>query len=96
LRQTRRANFEKPEIGCRLPLADRTSRVARADSADLVGKGGIMLDWSLSFFVLALIAAVLGFGGLAAEMAWIGKVLFLVFLVLFVVARVRGKRGEII
>ena len=32
---------------------------------------------------MALVAAVLGFGGLAMEAAWIGKALFFVFLVLF-------------
>jgi uncharacterized membrane protein YtjA (UPF0391 family) len=45
-----------------------------------------MLSWALTFFVLALIAAVLGFGGLAAGMAGIAKVLFFIFLVIFVVS----------
>ena len=43
-----------------------------------------MLSWALTFFVLALIAAVLGFGGLAAGMAGIAKILFFIFLVIFV------------
>jgi len=49
-----------------------------------------MLQWALTFLILALIAGVLGFGFLAAEMAWIGKVLFVLFLVLFVVSLVTG------
>ncbi len=43
-----------------------------------------MLSWALTFFVLALIAAVLGFGGIATGAAEIAKILFFLFLVLFV------------
>jgi uncharacterized membrane protein YtjA (UPF0391 family) len=50
----------------------------------------VMLQWALTFLVLALIAALLGFGGLAGTMAWIGQVLFVVFLVLFIVSLVTG------
>jgi uncharacterized membrane protein YtjA (UPF0391 family) len=42
-----------------------------------------MLYWALTFFVVALIAAILGFGGVAIAAASIAKVLFFVFLVLF-------------
>jgi len=49
-----------------------------------------MLQWALTFLILALIAGVLGFGFLAVEFAWIGKVLFVLFLVLFVVSLVTG------
>ena len=49
-----------------------------------------MLNWALTFLVIALIAAALGFGGIAVEAAWIGKVLFVVFLVLFVVSLLSG------
>lgn len=45
-----------------------------------------MLSWALTFFVLALIAAVFGFGGLAAGMANIAQVLFVLFLALFVIS----------
>ncbi len=59
--------------------------------------GSIMLNWALTFFVLALIAAVLGFGGIAAGAASIGKILFFLFLVLFVVSLIanvsRGRSG---
>jgi uncharacterized membrane protein YtjA (UPF0391 family) len=50
----------------------------------------VMLQWSLTFLVLALIAAVFGFGGIAAAFADIGKILFVVFLVLFLVSLVTG------
>lgn len=50
-----------------------------------------MLRYSVSFFVLALVAAVFGFGGIAAGAAGIGKVLFVGFLILAVVGMVFGS-----
>ena len=47
-----------------------------------------MLSWAITFLVIALIAAVLGFGGLAGAFVGIAKILFLVFLVLFLVSLV--------
>jgi uncharacterized membrane protein YtjA (UPF0391 family) len=40
-----------------------------------------LLGWALVFFVLAVIAAVLGFGGIAAGATSIAKILFVVFLI---------------
>jgi uncharacterized membrane protein YtjA (UPF0391 family) len=51
-----------------------------------------MLYWSVVFFVLALVAAVFGFGGIAAGAASIGKILFVGFLVLAVVSVIAGRR----
>ncbi len=51
-----------------------------------------MLRWALIFLIVALIAAALGMGaleGLAMQIAWI---LFVVFLILFVVSLVMGRR----
>jgi len=50
-----------------------------------------MLSWALTFLVIALIAGVLGFGVVAGTAASIAKVLFLLFLVLFVVSLVLGR-----
>lgn len=49
-----------------------------------------MLRWAAIFFVIAIIAAVLGFGGIAAGAAEIGKILFFVFVIIFVVTLVMG------
>ena len=35
-----------------------------------------MLRWSIAFFLIALVAAVFGFGGIAAGAVAIGRVLF--------------------
>jgi len=42
----------------------------------------IMLSWALTFFIIAIIAGVFGFSGIAASMAGIAKILFFVFLAL--------------
>jgi uncharacterized membrane protein YtjA (UPF0391 family) len=45
-----------------------------------------MLGWVVTFLVIALIAALFGFGGIAAGAVEIAKIIFFVFLVLFVVS----------
>jgi uncharacterized membrane protein YtjA (UPF0391 family) len=52
--------------------------------------GQIMLSWAVFFLVIALIAAVLGFGGIAGTAAGIAKILFFLFLVVFVVSLIMG------
>ena len=42
-----------------------------------------MLRWAIIFLIVAIIAAVFGFGGIAGEAAWIAKLLFVVFLVVW-------------
>ena len=51
-----------------------------------------MLNYALLFLVIALVAAVFGFGGVYAAAAGIAKVLFFLFLVLFLVSLVMGRR----
>ncbi len=57
-----------------------------------------MLYWAAVFFIIALIAAVFGFGGIAVGAASIAKILFFVFLVLFIVSLLAGglRRGPTI
>ncbi len=50
-----------------------------------------MIRWALGFFIVALIAAFLGFGGVAGDAAWIGKILLVVFLILAVVSMIAGR-----
>jgi uncharacterized membrane protein YtjA (UPF0391 family) len=46
----------------------------------------MMLRWAIGFFVIALIAALLGFGGIAVAAAGIAKIIFYIFFVLFVIS----------
>ncbi|HEX4096712.1 MAG TPA: DUF1328 domain-containing protein [Caulobacteraceae bacterium] len=59
-----------------------------------------MLRWALIFLVIALIAAALGFTGVYVAAAGIAKLLFYIFVILFVVSLVmhlaRGRRGPMI
>jgi uncharacterized membrane protein YtjA (UPF0391 family) len=47
-----------------------------------------MLRWALGFLVFALIAALLGFTGIAGEAMYIARILFYIFIVLFLVGLV--------
>jgi uncharacterized membrane protein YtjA (UPF0391 family) len=51
-----------------------------------------MLYWAAVFFVIAIAAAVLGFGGVAASAAGVAKVLFVIFLVLAGISLLMGRR----
>ena len=62
------------------------------ESISLSDDGRItMLSWAITFLVIALIAAVLGFGGIAGTAAGFAKILFFVFLVMFVVSLIMGR-----
>ena len=45
-----------------------------------------MLGWSLIFLIVAIIAGIFGFGRIAAGATSIAKVLFFIFLIIFVVS----------
>ncbi|MCI0702228.1 MAG: DUF1328 domain-containing protein [Planctomycetia bacterium] len=51
-----------------------------------------MLRWALVFLIVALVAALFGFGVIEGYSLLIAKVLFFVFLILFVVSLLTGSR----
>lgn len=51
-----------------------------------------MLSWSIFFLIIALVAALLGFSSIAGAAAGIAKILFGVFLVLFMISLFFGRR----
>ncbi len=55
-----------------------------------------MIYWSAVFFIISIVAALFGFGGIADGATSIAKVLFFVFLVLFVLSLITGgiRRGR--
>ncbi len=56
-----------------------------------------MLSWAMGFLILALIAGVLGFGGIAATSAGLAKILFVVFLVIFLATLLMGRgKGKMV
>ncbi len=54
-----------------------------------------MLTYAWIFLAAAILAAVLGFGGVAPAAEPIAKALFYVFLVLFVVGLIIGRRSTV-
>jgi uncharacterized membrane protein YtjA (UPF0391 family) len=54
-----------------------------------------MLRWALIFLIIALIAGALGFFQLEGTAMWIAKVLFVVFLILFIISLVTGRRPAV-
>ncbi len=49
-----------------------------------------MLRWSLGFFIVAIIAAVFGFGGIASGASELARLCFFFFVVIFLVSLVWG------
>jgi uncharacterized membrane protein YtjA (UPF0391 family) len=55
----------------------------------------IMLGWVVTFLIVALIAGILGFGGVAGASIEIAKIIFFVAIILFLVSAVVGlARGR--
>ncbi|MBL7750939.1 MAG: DUF1328 domain-containing protein [Chitinophagaceae bacterium] len=56
-----------------------------------------MLRWSLAFLLIAIVAAVFGFTTIALGAAGIAKIVFFIFIVLFLISIIRGKpvKGDI-
>ncbi len=52
---------------------------------------GGLLHWTLIFLVLAIVAGILGFGGIAGESVGIAKILFFVFLIIYVISFVLNR-----
>lgn len=52
-----------------------------------------MLSWALAFLVIAIVAALFGFGVIATTAASFAKILFFVFLVLAILSLLFGRRG---
>jgi uncharacterized membrane protein YtjA (UPF0391 family) len=49
-----------------------------------------MLYWALVFLIVSIVAGIFGFGFIAVEAAGIAKILFFIFLVLFIVSLLAG------
>jgi uncharacterized membrane protein YtjA (UPF0391 family) len=54
-----------------------------------------MLHYAVAFFIIALIAALFGFSGIAASATGIAKILFAVFLVVALVTFILGQKRRV-
>jgi uncharacterized membrane protein YtjA (UPF0391 family) len=66
-------------------LPSRRTRKRKSKTEDLT-----MLSWVVTFLVIALIAGILGFGGIAGASIEIAKTIFFIAVVLFLVSAVVG------
>ncbi len=57
-----------------------------------LGEDRLMFRWGIIFLVIAIIAAALGFGGLAGTAAWAAKIVFVVGIILFLISLFSGRR----
>jgi uncharacterized membrane protein YtjA (UPF0391 family) len=74
----------------RIILAIRASR-----RCQILKEESVMLSWVVTFLVVALIAGVLGFGGIAGVSIEIAKTIFFIAVVLFLISAVIGlARGR--
>ena len=51
-----------------------------------------MVRLAITFAILAIVASIFGFGGMAGDLAWIAQALIVVFLVLAVLSFIMGRR----
>jgi len=56
----------------------------------MLGRSEEMLCWALMFLVIALLAGIFGFGGIASTATGMAQILFVIALVLFVVSLFAG------
>lgn len=77
------------------PAAFGNWRCSPFDTVDEYGRNQIgLLHWALVFLVVALIAAALGFTGIAAAATGIVKILFFISLIIFVILPLIGLLGR--
>ena len=64
--------------------------IAKPTSPGFLRKGDAMFNYAVTFLVIALVAGLFGFTGIAAGAVEIAKILFFIFIVLFVASLVLG------
>jgi uncharacterized membrane protein YtjA (UPF0391 family) len=84
-----------PELLFRLPIISATARCLQLRMSNEKTEDRVMLGWVVTFLIVALIAGVLGFGGVAGASIEIAKIIFFIAVVLFLISAVVGlARGR--
>jgi len=71
-------------------MSERRHRPACESTDPPIPPEGFMLRYAVIFFIIAIIAAVFGFGGIATGAAEIAKILFFIFIVIFLATLLLG------
>ena len=56
-------------------------------------KGIAMLYWAVVFFIIAIVAAVFGFTGIARDSAYIGKIIAVICIILAIISFIFSRRS---
>jgi uncharacterized membrane protein YtjA (UPF0391 family) len=89
--------FASLRLGTIVPAPDLFERsgASRRLKAKRKREVHVMLGWVVTFLIVALIAGILGFGGVAGASIEIAKIIFFIAVVLFVVSAIVGvARGR--
>jgi uncharacterized membrane protein YtjA (UPF0391 family) len=91
-------NFSRPS-GAELLFPRRIGSAGTgapcADRSHIETEVRVMLGWVVTFLIVALVAGVLGFGGVAGASIEIAKIIFFIAVVLFLVSAIVGvSRGR--
>jgi uncharacterized membrane protein YtjA (UPF0391 family) len=70
-------------------MRQRCERYVFLDNSRVMNRA---IYYALLFFLIAIVAGALGFLVLAGTLAWLAKICFVVFLVLFIISLVQRKR----
>jgi uncharacterized membrane protein YtjA (UPF0391 family) len=89
MRKFSRLSRSEPSFRARIGSAT-VARLARARRTTIEIEGLDMLGWVVTFLIVALIAGILGFGGIAGASIEIAKVIFFIAVVLFLVSALIG------
>jgi uncharacterized membrane protein YtjA (UPF0391 family) len=91
VKNTRRIMLFCRCAGFQSPSKHRNASINFGSGIDaLPTKENFMLYWAMVFFIISIVAALFGFGGIASASAGVAQTLFYVFLVFFVVTLVAG------
>jgi uncharacterized membrane protein YtjA (UPF0391 family) len=81
---------QEPSFPGRIVLSVGARRVVAVIARATANRGRAMLSWVVTFLIIALIAGILGFGGIAGASVEIAKAIFFIAVILFLVSAVVG------
>jgi uncharacterized membrane protein YtjA (UPF0391 family) len=89
-REISRFRGQEPSFQGRIVVSGDARRCSRGHRESNSQSRWVMLSWVVTFLVVALIAGILGFGGIAGVSVEIAKAIFFIAVILFLVSAVVG------